>query len=312
MFFHYFFYLKKHCELIQEIKVSRFDKPLPQPEAKEHFPVIDKGTIAASQSSEASNMRVISPPITREPSIVRSLHQDEVLPPPPPSSSSSLSAHPGNASLASSRSSGQQQRSGNRWSNDTRDQPQEFIALPPAPDPPSLSYRLSNDKSQSRVRQHPPPMSLGGGRDEGEVGEVELSFHNAHAELKREQEEKMIQQERLLERPQVQRRGASLLDRLSTGTTTATANNNLRSHDSPASAQQQHHQQQQQSLRDRLVPSKRDYEDMADDGMRQHQQQQQQHRDVSFDGEDGGIESKRPRRKNGRARTRGGRRGPAA
>jgi hypothetical protein len=90
-----------------------------------------------------------------------------------------------------------------------------------------------------------------------------------------------FQQERL-ERPQVQRRGASLLDRLSTG--------NPRSHDSSAA---------QQSLRDRLTPSKRDFEDMTDEGM-QH--------DVSFDGEEG-LELKRARRKNGRARTRGGRRG---
>jgi hypothetical protein len=131
---------------------------------------------------------------------------------------------------------------------------------------------LSNEKS--RVR----PIS---GRDEGEV---ELSFQNAHAELgRREAEEMNFQQERL-ERPQVQRRGASLLDRLSTG--------NPRSHDSAA----------QQSLRDRLIPSKRDFEDMTDEGM-QH--------DVSFDGEDG-TESKRARRKNGRARTRGGRRGGLA
>ena len=204
-------------------------------------------------------MRVVTPPpLTPEPS-VQSL-QDEVPPPPP------LPAHPGNASLASSRSG---QRSGNRWSNDTRGNSleQENIGLPPALDPTSLSYRLSNDKS--RVRQ---------GRDERDEGEVELSFQNAHAELEKES---VFQQERL-ERPQVQRRGASLLDRLSAG--------NPRTHDSAA----------QQSLRDRIIPSKRDFEDMTDEGMQQH--------DVSFDGEDG-TESKRARRKNGRARTRGGRRG---
>jgi len=240
---------------------SRFDKPEPR---KEPSPVSDKGMIASQ--SETSNMQAATPPpLTREPS-VQSL-QDEVPPPPP----SSLPAHPGNA-VAPSRSG---QRSGNRWSNDTRgtlEQPQEHIGLPPAPDPTSLSYRLSNDKS--RVRQ--------GGRDEGgNEGEVELSFQNAHAELEREPEEMVFQQERL-ERPQVQRRGASLLDRLSTS-------NNPRSHDSAA----------QQSLRDRLIPSKREFEDMTDE------------HDVLFDGEDGN-ESKRARRKNGRARTRGGRRsGPA-
>lgn len=216
-------------------------------------------------------MRVATPPpLTPEPSL-QSL-QDEVPP-------SSLPAHPGNA-LAPSRGG---QRSGNRWSNDTRgtlDQPQEYIGRPPSPDPSSLSYRLSNDKS--RVRQHPdgPPIS---GRDEGDV-EKQLSFQNAHAEFGNEPEEMVYQQERL-ERPQVLRRGASLLDRLSTG--------NSRSHDSAA---------QQQSLRDRLIPSKRDYEDMTDEGI-QH--------DVPFDGEDG-SESKRARRKNGRARTRGGRRGGPA
>ena len=224
-----------------------------------------------TSQNEASNMRAATPPpLTREPS-VQSL-QDEVPPPP-------LPAHPGNAP-ASSRSG---QRSGNRWSNDTRgtlEQPQEYIGLPPPPDPTSLSYRLSNDKS--RVRQH--PGGLISGRDERDEGEVELSFQNAHAEFgEREPEEMVFQQERL-ERPQVQRRGASLLDRLSTG--------NPRSHDSAA----------QQSLRDRLIPSKRDFEDMTDEGMQY---------DVSFDGEDGG-ESKRARRKNGRARTRGGRRGGPA
>ena len=214
--------------------------------------------------SEANDGAVTTPPITRESSL-QSLQDDA----PPPS----LPAHPGNA-VASSRSG---QRSGNRWSNDLRES-HDYNGLPPAPDPSSLSYRLSSDKS--RARQHPGgPTS---GRDEGER---ELSFQNAHAELggERESEEMVIQQERL-ERPQVQRRGASLLDRLSTG--------NSRSHDSAA----------QQSLRDRLIPSKRDYEDMTDEGV-QH--------DVSFDGEDG-TESKRARRKNGRARTRGGRRGGPA
>ena len=113
------------------------------------------------------------------------------------------------------------------------------------------------------------PMS---GRDEREV---QLSFHNAHADLERELEEGMIFQPERLERPQIQRRSASLLDRLSTG--------------NPAA---------QQSLRDRIIPSKRDLEDMMDEGMN----------DVWFDGEDG-TEPKRTRRKNGRARTRGGRRG---
>lgn len=81
----------------------------------------------------------------------------------------------------------------------------------------------------------------------------------------------------------MQRRGASLLDRLSTG--------NSRSQESGS----------QQSLRDRIIPSKRDREDIMDEGTR----------DYSFDGEDG-TESKRAKRKNGRARTRGGRRsGPA-
>ena len=114
--------------------------------------------------------------------------------------------------------------------------------------------------------------------------EVELSFQNAHAlELRgREPEDTEFQQERL-ERPQVLRRGASLLDRLSTV--------NSRSHESSAA---------QQSLRDRLTPSKRDFDDMVTDEGMQH--------DVSFDGEEGN-ESKRARRKNGRARTRGGRRG---
>ena len=231
---------------------------MPQPEPRrEPSPVSDKGI-----QSEASNMWAPTPPpLTREHS-AQSL-QDEVPP-------HTLPAHPGNA-LASSRTG---QRSGNRWNNDTRgtlEQPQEHIGLPPVPDPTSLSYRLSNDKS--RVRQHPVS-----GRDEGEV---ELSFQNAHAEFGGKEPEEMVFQQERLERPQVQRRGASLLDRLSTG--------NPQSHDSAA----------QQSLRDRLVPSKRDFEDMVDEGM-QH--------DVSFDGEDG-TESKRARRKNGRARTRGGRRG---
>ena len=214
-------------------------------------------------------MRAVTPPpLTPEPSL-QSLHDDVPH----------LPAHPGDA-LAFSKSG---QRSGNRLNNDTRgnplEQPQEYTGLPPTPDPTSLSYRLSD---KSNVRQHPggPPLS---GRDEGEVGEVELSFQNAHAELERES---VLQQERL-ERPQMQRRGASLLDRLSSG--------NSRSYDSAA--------QQQQSLRDRLIPSKRDFEDMTDEGMQQH--------DVSFDGEDGN-ESKRARRKNGRARTRGGRRGGPA
>ena len=69
----------------------------------------------------------------------------------------------------------------------------------------------------------------------------------------------------------MQRRGASLLDRLSTG--------------NPAA-------------QDRIIPSKRDLEDMMDEGMN----------DVGFDSEDS-TEPKRTRRKNGRARTRGDRRG---
>ena len=237
---------------------------MPQQEPRrEPSPVSDKRMIASQ--SEANNRTVTTPPITRESSL-QSL-QDEVPPP-------SLPAHPGNA-LASSRSG---QRSGNRWSNDLRESlVHDYNGLPPAPDPTSLSYRLSNDKS--RARQHPGgPIS---GRDEGER---ELSFQNAHAELERRESEEMVIQQERLERPQVQRRGASLLDRLSTG--------NSRPHDSAA----------QQSLRDRLIPSKRDFEDMTDEGM-QH--------DVSFDGEDG-TESKRARRKNGRARTRGGRRGGPA
>ena len=131
-------------------------------------------------------------------------------------------------------------------------------------------------------------------RDERDVEQQQLSFQNAHAELvEREAEEMAFQHQERLERPPVLRRGASLLDRLSTG--------NPRSHDSAT---------QQLSLRDRLIPSKRDYEDMADEGMQQ--QQQHHHHDVSFDGEDGN-ELKRARRKNGRARTRGGGRrgGPA-
>lgn len=218
----------------------------------------------ASQS-EASDMRAVTPPPpSREPS-VQSL-QDQVPPPLP------LPAHPSNA-LVSSWSG---QRSGTHWGNDTRgippkqtvEQPQQHLGLP---DPPtSLSHRLSDDK-----RQH-----FSGGPTSGPgEGKVELSFHNAHAELERESEEGAVLQEGL-DRPQMQRRGASLLDRLSTG--------NSRPHDSAA----------QQSLRDRIIPSKRDLEDMMDDGMH----------DVSFDGEDG-TESKRARRKNGRARTRGGRRG---
>ena len=96
--------------------------------------------------------------------------------------------------------------------------------------------------------------------------------------------ETVFQQEDL-ERPQVLRRGASLLDRLSIG--------NSRSQDSAA---------QQKSLWDRLIPPKRDVEDMADDGM-QH--------DVPLNSENG-TESKRARRKNGRDRTRGLRRGSPA
>ena len=163
----------------------------------------------------------------------------------------------------------------------TPEQPQEYIGLPQPSDLSSLSNRLSHDRSH--VRQHPGGPSISG-RDEGDV--EQLSFQNAHAEHGREPDETVYQQERL-ERPPVLRRGASLLDRLSTG--------NPRSHDSAA--------QQQQSLRDRLIPSKRDFEDMMEDGMQQH--------DVSFDGEDGN-ESKWARRKNGRARTRGGRRGGPA
>jgi len=142
--------------------------------------------------------------------------------------------------------------------------------LPPPPEPPSLSHRLSDAKPR-----HPHgPVSV---RDENSRGEVGISFQNAHAELAREPEEGMT-----FQRPQVQRRGTSLLDRLSTG--------NPQLQDSGAT---------QQSLRDRIIPSKRDREDMMmDEGIR----------DVSFDGEDG-SESKRARRKNGRARTRGGRRG---
>jgi len=64
-------------------------------------------------------------------------------------------------------------------------------------------------------------------------------------ELGIEPEETVFKQEKL-ERPQVLRQGVSLLDRLSTG--------NSRSHDSAA---------QQQSLWDRLIPSKRDFEDMG-------------------------------------------------
>lgn len=245
---------------------------MPQPEPrKEPSPVSDKDTKASQ--SEASDMRAATPPPpSREPSTL-SL-QDQVLP-------LSLPAHPGNA-LASSWSG---QRSGNPWSNNMRgnsqnqtlEQPREHLGLP---DPPtSLSHRLSDEKSRSR--QHPSggPMS---GPDEGEV---ELSFHNAHTELEREPEAGMVfQRQERLERPQMQRRGTSLLDRLSTG--------NPRPHDSAA----------QQSLRDRIIPSKRDLEDMMmDEGVHEG----------SFDGEDG-IESKRARRKNGRARTRGGRRGGPA
>lgn len=179
-------------------------------------------------------------------------------------------AHPGNVPASS--------KSGNRWVNDGRgtpqnrafEQPQEHIRLPATPDPPptSLSHRLSDDKP----RQRRGSMS---GRDE-KSREVGLSFHNAHAKLEPEE----AFQDRW-ERPQVQRRGASLLDRLSAG--------NSRSQDSGAT---------QQSLRDRIIPSKRDREDMMEEGMR----------DVPFEGEDG-TESKRARRKGGRARTRGGRRG---
>lgn len=239
-----------------------------QPEPRrEPSPVSDKGMIASQNDMRAAT----PPPLTPDPSL-QSL-QDQVPSP-------HLPAHPGNA-LASSKPG---QRSGHRWNNDMRgtlEQPQEYIGLPQPPDPPSLSYRLSNDNS--RARQHPGESISG--RDGRDEGEGELSFQNAHAVLRREEEEMALQQERL-ERPQVQRRGASLLDRLSTG--------NPRSHDSAA-------QQQQQSLRDRLIPSKRDFEDMTDDGMQY---------EVSFD--EDGTESKRARRKNGRARTRGGRRGGPA
>ena len=139
------------------------------------------------------------------------------------------------------------------------------------PDQVLLNRLLSDDK---------PPGGGMSGREEDPL-EVELTFHNAHIRLAREPEEMGYQNK--LERPQVQRRGASLLDRLSTG--------NPRSHDPGA----------QQSLRDRIIPSKRDREDMMDEGMRGG--------DVSFDGEDG-SESKRAKRKSGRARARGGRRGP--
>ena len=253
---------------------SRFDKPVLQPESRgDPSPISDKGMIAGQIRNEGiNNMRVATPPPLTPESSLQSLQDGG----PPPS----LPAHPGNA-VASSRGG---QRSGNRWSNDMRgtlEQPQEYIPAPQ--DPTSLSYRLSNDKS--RVRQHPG----GSGRDEGDV-EPPLSFQNAHAELGGREPEEMVfqQQQERPERPQVLRRGASLLDRLSGG--------KPRSHDSAA---------QQQSLRDRLIPSKRDYEDMTDEGM------QHQHHDVSFDGEDGN-ELKRARRKNGRARTRGGRRGGPA
>jgi hypothetical protein len=241
---------------------------MPQPEPRKPSPVSDKDTKASQ--SETSDMRAATPPPpSREPSTL-SL-QDQVLP-------LSLPARPGSG-LASLWSG---QRSGNARSNDMRgnsqhqtlEQPQEHLGLP---DPPtSLSRRLSDEKS--RPRQHP-----SGGPMSGPDGEVELSFHNAHAELEREPEGMIFQPQERLERPQMQRRGTSLLDRLSTG--------NPRPHDAAA----------QQSLRDRIIPSKRDLEDMMmDEGVHEG----------SFDGEDG-IESKRARRKNGRARTRGRRGGPA-
>ncbi|KAF8804630.1 hypothetical protein BYT27DRAFT_7259107 [Phlegmacium glaucopus] len=312
---------------------SRFDKAVaqlePRSNTREPSPISDKGT-RASQSEASDRRAPTPPPSAREPSMVTSMENlssrlsdlgqqsnarsdsssmvpvhshtrppvteqgpdqpllnrfsQDVIPHEPslPEKPPQHDHAPPPSPPASSRSG---HRSGNRWVNDARgnpqnrtlDQPQEYVRLPPTPDlPTSLSHRLSDDKP--RHRQHPSggPVS---GRDDKSRGE-ELSFHNAHAELVREPEDGMTFQDRL-EKPQAQRRGASLLDRLSAG--------NPRPGDSGG----------QQSLRDRIIPSKRDREDMmTDEGMR----------DVPFDGEDG-TESKRARRKNGRARTRGGRRG---
>jgi len=308
---------------------SRFEKVVgqlePRSSAQEFSPISDKGT-RVSQSEASDRRAATPPPLSREASMVASMEslpsrlsnpglldarsdsssmvpvhsdtrppvteqlhdqpllnrfsQDIIHEPSLPEKQSQHDHVPPASPPASSRTG---HRSGNRWVNDGRgnplnrnlEQPQEYI-----PDSStSLSHRLSDDKS--RHRQHPAggPMSS---RDEKSRGEAELSFHNAHVELVREPEDGMTFQDRL-ERPQAQRRGASLLDRLSTSS-------NPRPSDAGG----------QQSLRDRLIiPSKRDREDMmTDEGMR----------DVSFDGEDG-TESKRARRKNGRARTRGGRRG---
>ena len=304
----------------------------PRSSAREPSPTSDKVT-KGSQSDASERRAATPPPVSREPSMVTSMerlssrlsdsgqpsdahsdfsntvpvYSDTRTHPPAPeqpdqpllnrfSKDPTLYEHslpekqsqhdhvlspsvPGNA--PASLKSGH--RSGNHWSNDGRgnsqirtlEQPQEHNGLPLTAAPTSLSHRLSDDKQRHRQSPSGGPMS---GRDENSRGEVELSFHKAHTEFERESEEGMAFR---LERPQAQRRGASLLDRLSTG--------NSRSHDPGA----------QQSLRDRIIPSKRELDDMMEDGMRE----------VLFDGEDG-TEPKRARRKGGRARTRGGRRGP--
>lgn len=143
---------------------------------------------------------------------------------------------------------------------------------------PNLSRRLSLEKPL-RHRKY----SLSDGEMTAPVGQIEPSPQSLGG---REQQDdrSMNFKDRVEKVPYLaQRQGGpiSLLERLSSAEDIGQASTGS-----------------EQSLRDRLVPSKRDRDDMMKDG---------DGRELSYDGDDG-YDSKRVKRRNGKARRGGGRR----
>lgn len=143
---------------------------------------------------------------------------------------------------------------------------------------PNLCRRLSLEKPP-RHRKHSPS----DGEMIAPVGQIAPSPQSLGGR-EQQDDKSMNLKDRVEKIPHpVQRQGApiSLLQRLSSAEDIGQANTGS-----------------EQSLRDRLVPSKRDRDDMMKDG---------DGRELSYDGDDG-YDSKRVKRKNGKGRRGGGRR----
>jgi len=143
---------------------------------------------------------------------------------------------------------------------------------------PNLSHHLSLEKTPRHRKYR--SGSLNDGEMTAPVGEIQPPQNMARREL--QDEKSMSFKDRVEKVPHpTQKQGApiSLLERLSSAEDMGQASTGS-----------------EQSLRDRLVPSKRDRDDMMKDG---------DGRELSYDGEDG-YDSKRVKRRNGKGGRRGG------